>query len=191
MAWNSCCQDIKEGGLGIKFLRAINEANNLVQCWCIMNEMDSRTAIINARVFMNGKVRKSHVFSSIWTGCKEVFSYLMEHSIWTIGKGDKINLWHDNWCSQTLASLLHIPVDRLPMLKTGINSILCGNSFFLSNDLIRRCLALPNLISSINVNCHNEDMLIWMRSESGEISIKEAYIHSQVHGPGSVWGNIY
>ncbi|KAI5429228.1 hypothetical protein KIW84_034009 [Lathyrus oleraceus] len=117
VAWKSCCYDLKDERLGIRSLRETNEANNLVQCWSIMNAIDSWVTIIKARVFRKGHIRKSHVFSSIWTGCKEAYEDLMEHSMWTIGKGDKMNLWRDNWCGLIIAPLLHVPADRLSLLK--------------------------------------------------------------------------
>ncbi|KAI5447197.1 hypothetical protein KIW84_014883 [Lathyrus oleraceus] len=104
---------LKDEGLGIKSLRDTNEANNLVRCWIIIKETYPWAFILKARVFRRGQIR------------------------------GKINLWCDNWCGHTLASLLQILDDRLLMLKVDLNSILWGNSLILPNALISLCFALP------------------------------------------------
>ncbi|CAI8585506.1 unnamed protein product [Vicia faba] len=63
-AWDQCCQDIQAGGLGIRSLRTLNEANNFVQCWSIINEIDCWASILKARVFKRNRQIKCHVFSS-------------------------------------------------------------------------------------------------------------------------------
>lgn len=81
-------------------------------------------------------------------------------------KGGKINLWCDNWCGHTLASLLQILDDRLLMLKVGLNSILCGNSFILPNALISLCFALPksgvHLPSVCSLCYRNEETIFYI-----------------------------
>lgn len=133
-----------------------------------MDDIDFWAIIVKARVFRKGHIRKSRVFSSICMGCKEAYVDLMEHSMWEIGKGDKINLWCDNLWGMIIASLLHVPADRMSLLKAGLCFILHGNSIVFPNALITLCLDLPQLVSNIHVNCLNKDKLVWMRAKSGE-----------------------
>ncbi|CAK8568435.1 unnamed protein product [Lathyrus sativus] len=125
-----------------------------------MIEVDTWATIVKARVFMNDLLHKSHVLSSVWTGCKEVLEDLMQNSMWSIGKGNKINVWCDNWCGKPLVSMLQVPVVQWPLLKADLSSILCDNSFNLPSGLIRLYPDLPNLVSNIFMNYLSEDKLV-------------------------------
>ncbi|CAK8576871.1 unnamed protein product [Lathyrus sativus] len=189
VAWKVCCQDRKDGGLGIRSLRVLNKANHLVQCWCIMNEIDTWASVVKARVLRKGSVRKSHVFSSVWTGCAEFLEDLLQNSMWMIGKGNKINLWCDNWCGSPLSSSLHLSEAQMVLLKADLSSILSGNSFNLPPGLISFCPELPRMVENIYVNCLKEDWLAWSRSDSGDITVKDAYSYCKHSGNACVWGN--
>ncbi|CAI8585505.1 unnamed protein product [Vicia faba] len=62
VASGQCCQDIQAGSLGIRSPWTLNEANNLVQCWSIINETNCWASILKARVFKRNMQIKYHVF---------------------------------------------------------------------------------------------------------------------------------
>lgn len=81
--------------------------------------------------------------------------------------------------------------------KSQMKGSLCWRPVWITSlvETLLSCLMisfpdLPLLISKIHVNFLKEDKLIWFRSDSGEISLNDAYNQFIVHGCGSDWGKI-
>lgn len=76
------------------------------------------------------------------------------------GNDTNISLWRDNWCGQSLASLIKIPWDRQLTLKAKLEDIMHGNSIVFYPSLVQICPALPQLISGVYTNNLKDDRIV-------------------------------
>jgi len=59
-------------------------------------------------LFLKSKYQRVGSFFSfiIWPGINDWYDVILEHTFWTIRRGDNINFWNDLWCSKKCISLL-------------------------------------------------------------------------------------
>ncbi|KAF1880456.1 hypothetical protein Lal_00011514 [Lupinus albus] len=99
IAWHKVCSPAKEGGLGLRSIKAINQVVLLKMTWK-MQTSSHDWAIIFRNIFVRDS-RPTRAYIN--------WQKIVENSIWLVGNGRKINLWLDNWIGVSLAESLNIP----------------------------------------------------------------------------------
>ncbi|CAI8617345.1 unnamed protein product [Vicia faba] len=77
VAWKHYCKKVKDGGLGLKSLRVLNEVADLRQCWSINQGHGDWDKIIKSRVIKRGRATTRVLI-----------------------------FWADNWCGQALMDII-------------------------------------------------------------------------------------
>lgn len=107
-----------------------------------------------------------------------------------VGKGDKINIWNDNWCGHSIALLLQIPTGNQQFLKANLKEIMHGMRIVIPSALAQLRPTLPHLASKVHFNIQKEDSIIWMRSDNNVLSFKDAYSFLNGFIPACNWGRM-
>ncbi|XP_058733807.1 uncharacterized protein LOC131605476 [Vicia villosa] len=121
--WKNICKPISKGGLGIRSFLGLNEATNLRLCWDIFNSKEAWTYILKQRILKHNRLRKSHLFSSLWTSAKSEHTTFIDNSVWQLGNGEDISFWFDHWCGSPLFLDSPSPMNRLIMLRNLIKFV--------------------------------------------------------------------
>lgn len=87
VSWSKVCSTKIEGGLGLKSLKAINNASILKLCWELVSSNRQWAVLIRARVYIKGSYIIHYISSSIWSGLKTHFKTVLANSRWLIGDG--------------------------------------------------------------------------------------------------------
>ncbi|CAJ2678215.1 unnamed protein product [Trifolium pratense] len=188
VSWNKVCRPISEGGLGIRSMSSLNDATNLKLCWELINSEEHWALILKSRILRKGKPISHHIFSSIWSGIKDEFIFVVENSVWLIGKGEKVNFWNDDWCGRPLVHLLQIPLHLHSSINAPISDFIFNYQWNLPIDLE---LAFPNLrqiVQKVTILIEDKmDKLLWKESTSGELSLKDAFLYKAPVGNNLGW----
>lgn len=107
-----------------------------------------------------------------------MLSFLQQDLAWVLGYHSSCRLWLDNW---TLAGPLidkgPIPYDLLYTKNVIVGSFDENNKTVLPNrlsqDIEEQGLDIAELTVSL---AHEDDALIWMKSQTGVLTIREAYV---------------
>lgn len=97
VAWNSMCKSRDEGGLSVRDPAKINQAALMLLTWQLWNSTEQWAYICRQRFLRNGSPKSNYLTSSIWPGLKKHTHMVLEHSIWSIGNGERIYFWTDRW----------------------------------------------------------------------------------------------
>jgi hypothetical protein len=100
--WSNCCKHKKNGGLGFREMREFNEALLAKQGWrCITQPNSLTTQILKPKYYPQTSFLKASIgnktVSYTWRSIKKASWVLDKGGLWTIGNGEKINIWQDNW----------------------------------------------------------------------------------------------
>lgn len=140
VAWHKTCNPIQEGGLGIRSLRAINEADTFKLCWKLLFENSQWSSLIRARFFKNNKMVSYNVKSPIWSALRNCFDSVMSNVSWIIGDGLNINFWKDRWIFEPLVDILRIPSFLHDSLQAKMKDFIYNQSWALPSIRLRNSL---------------------------------------------------
>ncbi|PNY16050.1 ribonuclease H, partial [Trifolium pratense] len=102
--WSKVCTQKKQGGMGFRNLRAFNEALLAKQGWRLITQPNSLvTQILKAKYYPKGDfLTATHKqnMSYTWRSILQASWVIKKGSYWTIGSGQDINIWEDNWIQQ-------------------------------------------------------------------------------------------
>ncbi|XP_058783502.1 uncharacterized protein LOC131658194 [Vicia villosa] len=173
VAWKLCCRSLKDGGLGIRSLRTLNDVADLRQCWTIYNGRDDWAQILKSRVFKRGKRVQYHVFSSIWSGSMYFLNIIEISSMWLVGNGENINLWSDNWNGYPLKD--RFIEEPLAVFNGILKDFIYDDKIVLPPELFVSCPDLRQVCETTVINSQAQDCVIWKPSDNGFLTLKEAY----------------
>jgi hypothetical protein len=101
VSWNKMCKGKNKGGLGFRKSRAFNEALLAKQGWRIITQPESLVAkLLKAKYFPKCNFMEAKVGNKVsytWRSILHARWILKKGSYWTIGNGEKVNIWEDNW----------------------------------------------------------------------------------------------
>lgn len=130
MAWKRLCCPLREGGLGIKSLKALNKAALLKLSWDLLVSNKDWVSFLRGRYLQHNKPSLKYVRSSIWPGIKNLVQIAFSNSIWMIGDGKDINFWLHNWSHKPLVDALNIPVSLHNSLSASIADFIKDGKWF-------------------------------------------------------------
>lgn len=122
VAWHKTCYPLKEGGLGIRYLSKINEADDLKLCWELSRSQLPWAQYLISRVIRGNKAISYHVYSSIWSSIKHKYGEILDNCQWKIGNGVNIKFWTDPWGGDPLVHTIHIHQHLHSLLQSTLNS---------------------------------------------------------------------
>jgi hypothetical protein len=95
------CKNKHQGGLGFRDTTLFNNALLAKQGWRIATQPESLVAkVLKAKYFPKChfmKAKIGHNSSYTWRSILQARWILDKGCYWTIGKGDQVNIWEDNW----------------------------------------------------------------------------------------------
>ncbi|KAM5549758.1 hypothetical protein ABKV19_000926 [Rosa sericea] len=96
VSWKKCCAPLKEGGLGVRNIMALNKAFLLKKFWDFLTKSTPVAAFFSARFLQHlGQPCSYYKKSSIWPGMRPLFMDIFYSSKWLVGTGCSIDFWHD------------------------------------------------------------------------------------------------
>lgn len=118
---------------------------------------------------------------------------VLMHIRWIIGDGCSINFWKDRWLSQAIVDFLQIPQSLQRLFQTNVKDFLIDGEWIVPHWLLDRNSVLKEELKQIVIpKFQAEDELIWSGTNSGTLSLKDAYamIHSanvSLQWPTLIW----
>ena len=165
----------KEGGLDIRNLSTLNDADVLKLAWDSFSA-DSQWAryvhsCYNFLSTRNLRYRKS----SIWPGFRYIASHFSQHSHWLIGDGSSVLFWKDKWLDTPILETLGVS-DWSPFSDLLVANLIANNSWQLPPLFSQNFPNIAEKIANIPLTLTREpDMHIWEPSSSGDLSFSDGY----------------
>ncbi|KAK7244153.1 hypothetical protein RIF29_38971 [Crotalaria pallida] len=187
-----------QGGLGIRNLRAMNDACLLKLCWNYRNSGNTLwVQVLNGKYGreLNSRhmLKVTQADSSIWKNVARLWPLVSQQECWKIGDGHLISLWHDNWLPAhgRLSNICHqIPEETIhwklkDIVDSGGNWDWSALQNILPNPILSALCAIPP--PAIDMD---PDVPLWPSSANGLFTIASAYalLNGWLDSPGdSKW----
>ncbi|XP_019451747.1 PREDICTED: uncharacterized protein LOC109353840 [Lupinus angustifolius] len=174
MSWHKVCSPTNSGGLGLRSIKAMNQAALIKLSW-EMSSSSQKWAILYRHRFGRGTYPSQRYFkSSIWPDIKSNWHTVMSNSIWLVGEGKNIHFWLDNWLGSPLVESLHIPDEFHPSFLSKVADFTQDCKWIipkLIHDLF------PQIASSIvdTIITDKGDQFVWQGTMDGSLPLKAAY----------------
>ncbi|KAF6152725.1 hypothetical protein GIB67_021385 [Kingdonia uniflora] len=99
--WEKVCKPLKEGGLGIRSLKEVNDAMLCKLHWAFCDRQEDWSQFMHAK-FTNktGDFIRYHKKSTIWLGIKLAASINRPYMEWLVGNGATIDFWRDTLATE-------------------------------------------------------------------------------------------
>jgi ribonuclease HI len=154
----------------------LNKASNLKLCWNFINSQSSWAKLLRDRVIRNNRPIHYHIFSSIWSSIKEEYDVIVDNSIWLLGNGEHINFWNANWCGVVLSDYYNIPSHIKQQLTSTVSDYISNGGWNIPSQLDLEFLNLNSLVHQAIIPLEpSHDSLLWEHTDTGSLSLKEAY----------------
>ncbi|KAF6159315.1 hypothetical protein GIB67_032086 [Kingdonia uniflora] len=103
LRWDKLCEPVKEGGLGIRSLKEVNNAMICKLNWIFTLREEPWAQMMYAEFYTKSGDRiKYHKRSSVWPGIKFEEPINKPFIGWIIGNGKRIDFWKDTWTTSIL-----------------------------------------------------------------------------------------
>ncbi|XP_019418539.1 PREDICTED: uncharacterized protein LOC109329320 [Lupinus angustifolius] len=176
VAWHKVCCPIKEGGLGIRSIKLLNEATMVKLAWEMNSSQQEWANYYRSRFCRNKEPKTSYIKSSIWPGIRKHWHVILENSIWLLGNGSNIRYWGDNWLGKTLVDLLGIPNQISSALLAKIPDFIQDSAWIIPSWLTRIHPEVCHRILRTHIPAsHLPDKLVWLHTNDGNLTSKDAY----------------
>ncbi|CAL0332867.1 unnamed protein product [Lupinus luteus] len=187
VAWKNVCLPLKEGGLGIRSIKKMNQAAMLKLTWEMLHSNQEWARFFRNRFGHTPNPSTRYFKSSIWPAIKANWHMVHMNSVWIIGDGKTTNFWIDNWLGEPLADTLNIPWNLQKNLNASVADFIIDKSWIIPHSLNILYPQLLDLISNTYISS-NPDIFIWQKPSDGFLTAKEAYAHCNPGTFLSNWG---
>ena len=186
LAWQSgdkLCFPKKQGGIGFKKAKEVNNALLAKLAWMIASKRDSLCmSILRAKY----KISKNWLYtnnpkqaSPIWKAIKQAKKVVVKGAFYSIGDVTTINVWQDPWVPWIqgfIPSPREEAATQNPILVCHIfdPNLLCWKA-----DLVKALFDTPSAQAILSMPVpfrHSPDRLIWVPDSKGCFSVKLAYL---------------
>lgn len=182
VSWSKVCSPIKEGGLGVRSTRKLNEAGILKLSWDLVSSKNQWANFLKARCFENRRLASHYISSFIWHGIKGSIHEVFPNYCWHLGDGASINFWRDCWLSAPLVDMLQIPPNQHSLLLARVCDFIRNYTWVIPAELVDHHPQIAHLIQRVTIPREwRKDSLVWSPSPSGNLSFKEAYLIKSPH----------
>ncbi|XP_042974685.1 uncharacterized protein LOC122306318 [Carya illinoinensis] len=157
-----------KGGLGFRNLVSFNKALLAKQVWRLMQEPTSLVSqVFKHKSFPHCHLSESKIGSSpshIWRSLWSALDLVKAGSIWRVGNGENIRVWHDRWLPRPTTYMVQTPINMLDSEARVIELINVENRVW-NKDLIEVVFNKEDaeLISSLPVSIRGvTNKLMWV-----------------------------
>lgn len=153
-----------------------------------MTSQNQWANILRARAFHKNVSLSYYLRASIWIGLKEYIPVVIENLAWQIGNGEKIKFWHDQWLSKSLVEILDIPDQMQQNLTANLKDFMVNGRLHFPESIIQRFPVIAEELNKIHIPLVSvPDQMKWIKSDTGDLTFKEAYIHLHPVGQQVPW----
>ncbi|KAG6628833.1 hypothetical protein CIPAW_14G039600 [Carya illinoinensis] len=180
-SWDKLGDSKRDGGLGFRDLECFNQVMLAKQCWRMLNSPSLMVAkIMKEKYFRGADLNDAKLGNNplyIWRSLWSAIELVKEGTLWRVGNGRKISIWHHKWLPCPSSYKVQSPQTSLPHDAKVSLLIDVGNGYW-KRDLIsesfnkmdaEQICKLP--ISRLDV----EDKMVWEPTKNGRFSVKSAY----------------
>lgn len=145
--------------------------------WNLVKKEKHWATFLQARFMHSQHPIQYYKSSSIWSGIKSVLPVLQQDLAWALGYNSKCRLWYDYW---TMAGPLidrgPIPLELLDTKSSTVGEFVENFKLVLPSTLSQYMEVIGLDIADIAVPLSRDmDELIWMKGQTGTLTIKDAY----------------
>jgi hypothetical protein len=181
-AWKNICAPVKDGGLGIRNLNAVNHALILTSIWRIAeNPYNQHYQILKSKYFNDTSIWRAKPNipkSAFWTSAIKILPLLHQNSSYQISQGN-ISIWSTPWCSswENIYDDLIIQ-DPHFIYAAKVHDLWMPQTKNWNIQLIDTLFQRPtaDAIKDVKVIPFDEpDILYWKLTPNGKFNTKSAY----------------
>ncbi|KAA3485757.1 reverse transcriptase [Gossypium australe] len=182
VGWESICQPKTCGGLGLRYLHDHNTSFLMkIGFNLVSRKEDLWVRVLRSKYGWKSQIpdsiHRSHC-SHLWRSLSKAWPLISENLLWSVGNGETIRGWKDNWIPKVGPLLSYVPASsRLNLDSTLKDWVLQEGSWnidmlniWLPEEIIKRILSIPPPHPA-----EGEDRIIWARTEPGNFTIRSAY----------------
>ena len=182
--WSKVCQPELNGGLGMRDMRAMNDAFLMKIGLGMLTKPNSLwVKVLKSKYVMLDLVNANRDLPSsgsyLWRAVCSVWKNVKARVKWSLGDGKKVKFWLDNWVFDNKPLLFHATGLIPPMLLDLTIADCVTREGNLQWDLFNHLLPSQILlhISACKPPCvdDGEDRIFWSYSKSGHFTISSAY----------------
>lgn len=190
VAWSRVCAPYSEGGLGIRDIRAANEAFLYKLAWDIIKEKDKGLSFILQRhSTAEGTEVKYFISSSVWNGLDRIHAALRTDSRWIPGNNNSsVKFWNDNWLGFCIADKIDIPAGDRVALNQDIAAFHLNQTWVLGEHFVHEFPDICEVIVAVRIPREAKDELVWSLHKSRNVTSKTAYNICRSRYPTVSWG---
>jgi hypothetical protein len=190
--WQSICLPIPEGGLGIRHLVPFNKALLGKWHWRFAKEKNAfwREVIVSkygsGRGDWSSKEARGGHGVSLWKHIQSSWSQFAEHVSFSIGLGDSVSFWLDQWCEEGVLKGLFPDIFRIAQDKRAkVSNYLSwhNDDMVWSVNLVRSLqdwevevfLGFMEFLYNQKVKKEEMDSMNWKHTKSGLFEVRSFY----------------
>ncbi|XP_050222822.1 uncharacterized protein LOC126672915 [Mercurialis annua] len=172
--WRICCRAVKDGGLGMKNLKAMNKAMLSKIAWDMISSDTFPLNILKSRFLtVSGVPKKLPIGSSFWSSIREVYASDKVACRWIIGENSRLNFWTDEWIVPTVAERMNLSYSVKSKKTDLVTDFFINESWILPSYISSD---IGNAIRSISPCRDTSDTCLWEHSLDGKFKVSLAYI---------------
>ncbi|KAA3453717.1 reverse transcriptase [Gossypium australe] len=178
--WNTLCLSKFDGGLGFKKLFLFNKALLAKQVRRVLTQPQCLLArVLKARYFPFSDILATKIGSYpsfTWRSICSARDLIEDDMLWSIGKGDRVNIWNDPWLPERENNRLSGHDIRNRWITA--NHLMQPDFATWNDKLIRNLFdeVTANRIRSIPIfGSSLEDTIVWKYEGSGTYSVRSGY----------------
>ncbi|KAF6161562.1 hypothetical protein GIB67_009441 [Kingdonia uniflora] len=175
--WEKVCKSLKEGGLGIRSLKEVNDDMLCKLHWAFCDRQEDWSQFMHTN-FTNiaGDFIRYHKKSTIWPGINLAASINRPYIRWLVGNGANIDFWRDTWATEIpLREYNEIPQSLWKRCIAQLSDFINSNGWDIPTDIRILLLALAINVLEIPCNPQEADKRIWKPDSYGNFTVINAY----------------
>ncbi|XP_057790850.1 uncharacterized protein LOC131007957 [Salvia miltiorrhiza] len=189
VSWNRARALKEHGGIGVKSFSDINNSFMFRLGWYIMNMNSFGYRLLRQKYLTQTMDWPSKwASSSIWTGVRRTIREIASNTFCTIGTGDTIYFWRDNWLGYRLIDKIQIPEFMTPYFSQKISDYYFDNKWHLTSSFMQSFPRISLDIISTPIPRLADDRS-WIHSGFGNITAASAFAHIRPQFPKVDWGS--
>ncbi|XP_057779621.1 uncharacterized protein LOC130998208 [Salvia miltiorrhiza] len=189
--WGFLLQALSDFGWSLKLLRELDKAcRSFIWTGSTLRKLSTSVNWEKTRAIKN---KAELATSTVWNEVRQTIQELVVHSFYTIGLGDMIYFWRDNWLGYRIVDKLKIPDYMLPYFNQRISDCYNDDSWHFTVNFIVRFSKIAFDIIATPIS-GNKDERAWINSNFGDVTASTAFSHlrpsfSKVNWGSWIWGH--
>uniref|UniRef100_A0A2N9GPX3 Reverse transcriptase zinc-binding domain-containing protein n=1 Tax=Fagus sylvatica TaxID=28930 RepID=A0A2N9GPX3_FAGSY len=181
VAWSNLCRPLSDGGLDFRPFESFNEAMIAKLAWWVQSNRDSLCVKVLRAKYKVGsnwlQARPAGAASFSWRGLEGVRYILAKGACHLVGSGDNILVWRDPWIPNLL-DYLPQPRDNVELQCLAVAQLMNHDKLGWDENKLKDLFNEETVLAIKNIprwSREQEDKWVWLKTTSGEFSVKSAY----------------